>query len=372
MHSEFNEKIVNLRHQLHRNPELSGCEVRTAERIKTFLREHTSLKIEDRDGWFYAVKEGTDPNAGSIAFRADMDALPIDEVPEDNAAGLSYASVNPGVSHKCGHDGHCAALCAFALELEARPVGRTVYLIFQPAEETGIGGKRCAELIREKNIGEVYAFHNLPGYPEGAIVYRRGLTQPASEGLEILFRGKTSHASAPEDGINPAAAIAKTILYAQNLAQGRGMSLCTIVGVTVGTGDFGISAGDGSLKLTLRAEYEETMKNMESEILSYAAEQAKEAGLKTEHRISDYFPETRNSEAGIERVLQAAEELGFSTMEMSEMWRASEDFGWYLKECEGAMFYIGSGENWPALHTQEYDFNDDVLPVAAAMFSKLV
>ena len=392
--------------------------MRTAERIRQFLCEHTSLKIEDRDGWFYAVKEGTDSDAGSMAFRADMDALPIDEAPEDvrtqgdSGTGLTYASANPGVSHKCGHDGHCAALCAFALELDARPVRRTVYLIFQPAEEIGAGGRRCAELIREKKISEVYAFHNLGGYPEGEIVYRRGLTQPASEGLEILFHGKTSHASAPEDGINPAAAIARTILFAQSLSQSldgslensdglsetsdglsvkpidlsekpggrlisqierqnRGMILCTIIGVTVGTGDFGISAGEGSLKLTLRAEYEEEMKTMEAEILTYAAEQAEEAGLRTEHRVSDYFPETRNSEAGIARVQEAAEALGFSTKEMTELWRASEDFGWYLKECSGAMFYIGNGENWPALHTKEYDFNDNLLDVAAAMFLKL-
>ena len=371
--------IRDFRHELHQHPELSGCEKETIQRIRQFLASHTSLEIFNREGWLYAVKKGSDPDAGSIAFRADMDALPIQEERSDIADSLSnivnttYASVNPGVSHKCGHDGHCAALCALALKLDAADIRKTVYFIFQPAEEIGGGGKRCAELIREKQISEVYAFHNLSGWPEGGILYRQGLTQPASEGLTILFQGKTSHASAPEDGINPAEAIARTALFAQSEAAKlhRGMVLCTIVGMTAGTGNFGISAGEGSLKLTLRAEYEEEMQELETAVLSFAEEQARQTGLHIAHETADYFPETRNSEAGIRRVLQAAEKLKIPAREMPSLWRASEDFGYYLKECDGAMFYIGSGEDWPALHTKEYDFNDNLLETAAAVFFKL-
>ena len=83
-----------------------------------------------------------------------------------------------------------AALCGLALELDRQQTDQTLYLIFQPAEEIGAGAVRCKELIREKQIGEIYAFHNLSGYPENSLVYRRGLTQPASEGLTICFQGK--------------------------------------------------------------------------------------------------------------------------------------------------------------------------------------
>ena len=370
MNTETEQKIRSFRHQLHQHPELSGCEKETKERIRQFLVSHTSLTVVDRESWLYAVRPGSDPDAGSMAFRADMDALPVNE---EHNRDIPYRSVNPGVSHKCGHDGHCAALCALAMELDAADIRKTVYLIFQPAEETGEGGKICAGLIREKNISEVYAFHNLGGWPEGEIVYRQGLTQPASEGLTILFQGKVSHASAPEEGINPAEAIARTALFAQEEAAGphRGMALCTVVGMTAGTGDFGISAGEGSLSLTLRAEYEEEMKEMEEAILSFAAEQAEKSGLCITHGITDYFPETRNSGEGIRRVLEAAAALKIPAKEMPSMWRASEDFGYYLKECSGAMFYIGSGEAWPALHTKEYDFNDNLLTTAAAVFLKL-
>ena len=370
------QKIQDLRHDLHHHPELSGHETGTIARLMQFLRENTRLKITEREGWFYAVKKGTDSHADSIAFRADMDALPISEADMT----LSYAFVHEGVSHKCGHDGHCAALCSFALALDAAQPRRDVYLIFQPAEEIGAGGQKCARLLREKNISEVYSFHNLSGYPEGTIVYRGGLTQPASEGLMICFHGRTSHAASPEEGVNPAECIARTALYSQELVRQphRGMVLCTIVGMQAGTGDFGISAGEGQLQLTLRAENEEEMRELETQILSYAREQAERTGqtdgrppVTIEHAVTDYFPETRNSERGIERVRLAAEELGIPVVEMKDLWRASEDFGHYLKECDGAMFYVGNGENWPALHTVEYDFNDRILETASRMFLQL-
>jgi len=242
MKKENFQKITDLRHNLHMYPELSMQERETAERIKTFLRDNTHFRIVDRGdwftdngGWFYAFKEGRKPGQ-KIAFRADMDALPITE---DDA--LSYHSRNAGVSHKCGHDGHCAALCGLALELDAKETDSDIYLIFQPGEETGSGALFCRELIREEGITRVFAFHNLGGYPEGSVVYRRGLTQPASEGLRICFEGKASHASAPEEGMNPSGVIARVILRAEELAgdQSDEMLLCTITGVSLGTGDFG-------------------------------------------------------------------------------------------------------------------------------------
>lgn len=444
MKQENLKKILQLRHELHRHPELSLQETETMERLRVFLTAYApSFEIYMLNGWFYAVKKGMQPDAGSIAFRADMDALPMNEgrvctadeamicaaseqeVPvgkmsvqngendypegpvESDDSLSTWTSENPGVSHKCGHDGHCAALCGLAMELDQmRDCSRTVYLIFQPAEETGAGGERCAELIREKGISEVYAFHNLSGYPEGEIVYRRGLTQPASEGLEIRFTGRQSHASAPEDGRNPAEAVAAVVLYAGGLlgenptrlknenptelqntdqtgselqltsengnnTQAVFMKLCTITGVQVGTGDFGISPGEGVVRMTLRAEIEEEMLEMEEKLLQFAGEQADRCGLQISHQIFDYFPETRNSDAGLDRVLAAAEELQLQTSEMPELWRASEDFGWYLKKCPGAVFYVGSGADWPALHTKEYDFNDRILETAVDLFLEL-
>ena len=359
--------VTELRHELHRYPELSMHEDHTKKIIGDFLRWHTSAKIEDQGSWLYCVF-GDDEPGRPAAFRADIDALPIDE-----DESLPYHSLNPGVSHKCGHDGHAACLCGLALLLERNPVHRPVYLIFEPGEEIGAGGKMCADFVKARGIPEVYAFHNLGGFPENSIVYRKDLTQPASEGLRMMFRGRCAHASAPENGKNPAAAIARTILYTQEMAAQpfRGMVLATIVGAWIGTGDFGISAGDGELSLTLRAEHESEMKKLEAQILDYADRQAGLEGLSMSYEISDYFPETRNTEYALGRVLQAAAELGKERIEMKDLWRASEDFGYYTKVAEGAIFYIGTGEDVPALHTKSYDFNDGIIGTAIEMFYAL-
>ena len=392
--------ITQLRHTLHQHPELSMQETETMKILQFFLRENTSLEIHAGEGWFYALKKASPSfrsggsNAGPMAFRADMDALPIAE-----SISLPYGSENEGISHKCGHDGHCAVLCGLALELDRRETDRDVYLIFQPGEEIGAGAKRCAELIREKGIAEIYAMHNLGGYAEGTLVYRRGLTQPASEGLRIRLTGRTSHASAPEKGNNPAGAIAAIVQYASGEAvfTGHGtaaisvsaarlprsnpktaaatdaqhtpMRLCTITGIRLGDGDFGISPGEGEICMTLRAEIEDEMLAMEKSVLSYAAQAAETAGLKMTSSIHDYFPETRNHDACLDKVLEAARKNKIPAISMGELWRASEDFGHYLKICPGAMIYIGNGEDYPPLHTSEYDFNDRIIEPAVNLFT---
>ena len=364
------DKIIELRHILHRYPELSLRESGTINILKAFLQENTTLEIIDEDGWFYLVKKPFNEPAGTlpIAFRADMDALPMDE-----SISLSYGSIHNGISHKCGHDGHMAALCGLALELDKMEVERTVYLIFQPAEEIGQGAARCASLVAEKGIAEIYAFHNLSDYPENSVVYRRGLTQPASEGLTIRLQGRQSHASAPEEGLNPSTAIAELALFAQHLPEEphEGMALCTIVGMQCGKGDFGISAGEGSVSVTLRAEQEPFMKRMEAKLLQKAEKLSVRDGLRIEHEIQDYFPETRNHGDALNRVIRKASGLQLPVIEMKTLWRASEDFGHYLKKCSGAMFYIGNGIGYPALHTDSYDFNDRILKTAVDIFLAL-
>ncbi len=376
---EIIEKAVQLRHELHRHPELSLQEKDTKKRLQKFLTEHTSMECVDFGDWFYMIKRGTqDPDAGIIAFRADMDALPITET--ENDLKISYLSENVGCSHKCGHDGHCAALCAFALALEELPKEaqpeKTIILVFQPAEEIGRGGEECARRLVEVGAREVYAFHNVSGHPEGSILYRRDLTQPASEGLRLIFTGKESHASEPENGINPAETIAELILFAGKTAEHlrkttEKMVLCTIVGSRVGEGDFGISPGQGSVSMTLRAEDERDMETLHKDIVELASLRAEEKGMTLHVEVTDKFPSTRNHDRSIDKVISAAASLGFDVMPMQKLWRASEDFGYYTRDIPGAMFYIGNGEDYPALHTVSYDFNDKLLRIAAEMFLEL-
>ncbi len=224
-----------------------------------------------------------------------------------------------------------------------------------------------------KGISEIFAFHNRSGFPGKSVIFRRNLTQPASEGLIIRFQGKASHASEPELGRNPSAAIAELLLYSRDIVTGLrdGMTLCTPVGMRCGTDDFGISAGDGHIAFTLRAEKELVMFRLEQALLRRAAELAERDGLALSHQIRDRFPETANHDSAIDRVIAAASELGLQRIEMRDVWRGSEDFGYYLKECPGAIFYIGNGETYPPIHTRPFDFNDSILETAVDMFTYL-
>ena len=135
MNQENRRKITQLRHQLHRYPELSMQEYRTKDTLINFIKKETDLEVTDRGHWFYACYHCGIPGAESIAFRADFDALAI---PEEN--DLPYCSRNPGVSHRCGHDGHSAVLAGLALEVAQYGADKDVYFIFQHAEEIGGGG----------------------------------------------------------------------------------------------------------------------------------------------------------------------------------------------------------------------------------------
>lgn len=365
--------IANLRHTLHAHPELSGQETETKKRLMDFIRQHTHLKVVDRGRWFYALYEPKEQNGQPpIGFRADMDALPMPE-----ARDLPYGSTAGCVAHKCGHDGHSSALAALALLLEKdEAIHRPVYLIFQSAEETGKGGKACADFVQEVGLGEVYAFHNLSGYPENAVMVRDGLTQCASKGLTFRLVGKRAHAGTPEEGNNPAPALAKLTLFAQDLvpkmATGSPKTLLlTLVGLNVGGKDFGIAPGEGEVSFTLRADEEDDLAALERQLRQEAARLADADGLQLTVTEADPFPATVNHKACAEKVRQAARDLGLQLAPMAKPWRPSEDFGWYLKVCPGAMFYVGNGETWPAPHHPQYDFNDRILATPAKVFLRL-
>ena len=382
MDRENLEKIKRLRHELHAHPELSMKERETKRRLMEFLRENTKLFIEDRGHYFYAYANGKNEELEPIAFRADMDALPMEE-----KAGLPYGSKNPGVCHKCGHDGHCAALCGLALEADRLGTDRPVYFIFQHGEEIGGGGEECARLIREKGIRGVFAFHNMSGYPEGQVLVKSGVTQCTSKGLTIYMEGTPAHASQPEDGKNPAAALAKLALAIEamagaqrgeeNAGQGEnssfgGFVLATIVELSAGGRNFGIAASKGSVSVTLRADYERDLNRLEERIRETAQGLAKRYGLALSFEEQDFFPETVNDPEAVSLVRRAAASLKIPVRELSQPFRASEDFGYYLKQCPGAIFYIGNGEDHPQLHTAEYDFNDGILERAVDLFFALL
>lgn len=360
---------VELRHELHRHPELSSKEVWTKQFLMGFLGQHTkSFEIVDRGHWFYAVYRGSGLGK-KIALRADIDALPIEETID-----LPYASEYPGVSHKCGHDGHAAALAAFAMEIEERGTDNTIYLVFQHAEETGAGAVECAVLIDEEQIDEVYGFHNAPGLPLGSVLVKNGNYSCASMGMSLFFEGVTSHASAPGVGRNPAPAVSRIVLALPKLFCAEdytGLVLATVINVDIGEVAFGTSAGNGVLRLTIRGEHETEMYKLRDKINTMAHSLAIEYGLTFHTEYCDVFPENVNDDFCTEKIRVIARKLGLELIEKEYPDSGSEDFGWFTKRTVGSYFDVGAGEEVTPLHTVTFDFKDEVMLTVSKIFAEL-
>ncbi len=360
---------AELRHELHAHPELSLKENETKKRLMDFMTEHTTKwEIVDRGFWFYAVYRGANPKK-KIAFRGDFDAIPV----EDDI-DAPWKSQNPGVGHKCGHDGHVANLCLMALEIEEQGCDNDVYLVFQHAEEIGGGGEACAELMTEEKIDEVYAFHNQSGHPLNAVVLRKGTLCCASKGMEISYKGAPAHASTPENGKNPAFAIAAIINAIPEFidpAAHKGLILATVIQVDLGERAFGVSAHQGKLLLTIRGEIEEEMDQLQKNLEDLARAQAKEYGLECDFAYFDVFPETCSTDAEVDKVVEACEKLGLQVIWQKLPTRGSEDFGYFTKKAPGAIFWLGNGEACPPVHDKKFDFVDETMKTATAIFMEL-
>ncbi len=361
--------VTALRHELHKHPEPSNKEVWTKKRLIEFLKEHTSLEIVDRGKWFYAVYRSGEGKR-NIAFRADFDAILLNEKTD-----LPYVSQNPGVSHKCGHDGHSASLVGFALEIDQEGADENVFFLFQHAEETGDGGAEAAVFIKENNIHEIFAYHNMSEWPEKAVIVKDGTLMFASRGMVIHMEGSPTHASMPEYGKNPAYAIAQVINAIPGYTsedKNKGLVLCTVIQIDLGERAFGVAASKGDLLLTIRAEFEEELDQLQENLENLALEKGQADGIDVSFEYHDVFPVTSNHKESTDKIRQVCQNKGFQLMEMEQGVRGSEDFGHYLKETKGAMCYIGNGENSPQIHTNEYDFPDSIIETAVDLFKGLV
>ena len=349
--------VSALRSALHRLAEVSGEEKQTKQALMEYLREHTTLRLEDHGAWFCALHE--EPGAKeTVAFRADMDALPFGE----------------GATHLCGHDGHSAALAGLGLWLEKKMLGRNILLIFQHAEETGQGGKICCAALEEHHTARVYAFHNIPGYPEGALLLCRGTFACASQGLTVTFNGAPTHAAYPENGRNPGFAAARLIAALPALTEPgryRGLTMATLIGSQIGTKAFGSAAGSAEGWLTLRAWHEADMGALLTTIKEKALAEAEQDGVGVDFSSCDVFPATANDGKTLEKLAGICREAGLETLDIPEPFRWSEDFGYYGEKAKAVMVGIGAGERWPQLHTQDYEFNDRLLPTAVRFFAAL-
>lgn len=365
--------LIKTRHYLHQNPELSDAEFKTAEFIALRLEQLGVPKIYRNFAGTAVLAEINFNQPGkTVLFRAELDALPI----EERNQNLSYRSKNKGVAHKCGHDGHMTILLGFAERLlKKNDFSGKVLLLFQPSEENGKGAKAVLEskILKDFKIDFVFALHNVPGFPLGSVVCKSGNFTPSVESLEIRLTGKTSHAGMPEQGINPARSIAGIIEFFHSLNQidqdRQDYFLATPIHVKMGEKSYGTSAGEANIGYTFRAgnhsfftEQKAKLKKMAISIIQ------KTPGLKAEFIWKESFAANENDSDAVEFIRHAARENKLEYIAKNHPFNWGEDFGLFTQNYKGAMFGLGAGENHPELHHPDYDFPDELIETGIKMF----
>ena len=352
----------DIRHALHQHPGISGQEQYAHDLIANELSSCHPDQLHTHVGGYGIIAIwGTVPTNLTIAMRCDIDALPI--------------------GHRCGHDGHATILLQVAHWLgdNFHDSDHNVILVFQPEEETGTGAEKIinADILQQYNIVAIFGFHNLPGFPLGTVVLNRGAFAAASSGIIYNLKGRATHASTPEKGINPGLAVAEIIREFDKLNSspnqtGDNFRQCTLICVHLGDEAFGTSAGEAEIMYTLRAFSNNTIHQLIAQANNIVALTAARHHLTVESTVRDPFSATVNHARLVERLERVAAKAGIPLEYKEGPFRWSEDFGRYLAMFPGAMFGIGSGEDQPELHHPEYDFPDQLIGPATQFVTTVI
>ena len=377
------EAIRAFRRDLHAHPELSFEEERTSDRIAHALRSwgievHTGLGKTGLVG----VIQGR-PGKRSIGLRADMDALPITE-----RNTFPHASRFHGRMHACGHDGHVAMLLAAAQYLAAhRDFDGTVNLVFQPAEE---GGGGAAAMMRDGlfdrfPMDAIFGMHNWPGLQVGELAVKPGPCFASSNEFCIVVKGKGAHAAMPHLGVDPIPVACQMVLGFQTILTRNVRPIDTgVISVTM------IEAGEATnvvpdyvtIQGTVRTFTPDVLDLIEERMRALAEHTCAAFGATCEFEFNRNYPATINhdDEAAFVRDVMT-EVAGADKVLDFEPTMGAEDFSFYLQAKPGAYFVIGNGDGLHrtsghglgpcTLHNPSYDFNDELIPLGAALWVRL-
>ncbi|VTU37201.1 M20 aminoacylase family protein [Variovorax sp. PBL-E5] len=375
------EEFIGIRRDIHHNPELSFKEQRTSDLVAERLQDwgyHVTRGLGDT-GLVGQLRRGSGTRA--VGLRADMDALPIKE-----ETGLKYASRQSGVMHACGHDGHTAMLLGAAKALAER--GRfsgTLNLIFQPAEEYGTresGAMRMMEdgLFDNFPCDAIFGMHNMPGWPQGKLVFREGPMMASSDKVFITLNGRGGHAAMPHRAADPLVAAASLVMALQTVVSRNVDPLQTAV-VTVGMMQSGIANNvipqSAKLALSVRALEQSVRDLLQKRISELVHAQAQSFNVTAEVDYQRGYSALVNSSAETEFARRIGIELvgADQVVLQGPALTGSEDFAFMLEKRPGCYLLIGNGDGDSAgacmVHNPSYDFNDDNVVIGAAYWTRL-
>ncbi len=371
--------LVDWRRALHRRPELGFEERETAAFVNGHL-EDLGLEIHSgiAETGIAAILRAASPAGPAVLLRADLDALPIQEV-----AGREYGSRVDGLMHACGHDGHVAMMLGAATLLAERrdSLVRDVLFCFQPAEESRGGAEA---MLREGvldlvEIGSVYGLHLWSQEETGTVLVRPGPAMAAADEFNAEIVGKGGHGAMPQEARDPIVASAQAVTALQSIVS-RGVSPTEPAVVSVGS----ISGGNATniipervrLMGTLRSYDEDVRRLLRRRLEEILHGTAEAAGCRVELDIRECFPVLVNDPAAVEAVRREARSLvGEDKVRDPGLLPASEDFAFFLRERPGAFVFLGAGNAARGItaphHSPEFDFDEAALPVGAALLARL-
>ncbi|MGN6536500.1 MAG: amidohydrolase [Mesorhizobium sp.] len=366
-------ELVAWRRKLHRQPEISNEEEKTASEVVAFLADtKPDAVLTGLGGHGVAAIYDSGRLGSTVLFRSELDALPIEEL-----SGVPHSSEVPGKSHMCGHDGHTAILAALGRQFgRQRPASGRVVLMFQPAEETGDGAAGVVADPRFVAIAPDFSFslHNLPGIPFGEVRLKPGVVNCASRGMRIVLEGKTAHSSMPETGTSPMLAVSQLMPALAKLGGGAfsddDFGMVTVTHAEMGEAVFGVAPGRAEVWATLRTRLDERMAGLVAAAEALVRRVASEQGLTFAIDYHEIFVASMNAPSALDQLRAALDEEGVAHSEEALPMRASEDFGIFGRAAPSAMFFLGAGERHPALHNPDYDFPDDLIPLGARIFMR--
>jgi len=365
-------QVTEIRHAIHRRPELALEEVETAALVRNTLRP---LGMQFQGPFLgtdvVAVMEGRGPGR-HVVLRADMDALPLQE-----KTGVPHQSEKDGLMHACGHDGHTAALLGAALVLSRlrEQFDGSVKFVFQPGEEVVAAGKDLVEkgALLEPRPDTVMAIHAWSGLPAGAIVSKPGALLAAAGFFRITIKGKGAHGSKPEASIDPILTGARVVEALQTIVSRNVsalapavVSICRFTGGTNGN----IIPDAVELEGTTRCLDVDTGNVIRTSLERIVRGVCDSMGATCELEWSPSYVPTVNDEAVVAMAREVTRKvLGESLwVEKQEPSMGGEDFAFYIQDYPGAMFFIGMGEDSAPLHNPGFDYNDAALGNAVLFF----
>jgi amidohydrolase len=371
----YADEMTGWRRHLHTIPELGRECFKTAAFVEEKLLEFGVDEIQTgfATTGIVAIINGQG-NGPTIGLRADMDGLPIIET-----TGLEYQSTHEGRMHACGHDGHTTMLLGAAKYLcETRNFSGRVALIFQPDEEATGGAEAMVEegILDTFDISQVYGIHNMPDFPVGGFFTTTGPLMAGADVFDINIKGRGGHGAMPHGTVDPvlaACSIAQAIqtIVSRNVDAAERLVI-SVTQIHTGSVD-NVIPDTAYMNGTVRSFTPEVRDLAERRLREIVAGQAASYGCEAEVVYNRGYPATYNSAEGVVTATKAARDVSGieAVVDDFEPVMGSEDFSYILEKRPGAYLFMGQGPS-AGLHHPEYNFNDDVAPVGASFFARLV